>query len=388
MRSIYASYSAQLSTRDSVRCRRLIESDWYRTRWPHIRLTSDQNQKTRFDNDLSGCRISTSVGGTATGERADLVVVDDPLSVSQADSDAERESAAEWFFSTLPSRFNDLKTGRLVVIQQRLHESDVVGHILKRDLGYDLLELPMEYSGRPSRPTSIGWTDPRTEPGQLLVPDRIGLEQVEDLKKSLGSRRYSAQYQQTPAPAGGGIWKRDWIKFYRRSDLPQFDRIILSWDLTFKDSDGSDYVSGQAWGAKGSLRYLLDRFHERADFTRSLQAIRKMKADWPRAEAVLVEDAANGPAVVSTLKREISGLIAVKPEGSKLARASSVSPQFEAGQVFVPHQDECRWVDELLLEWTSFPAAAHDDEVDSASQALSYLAKQRTQTRLINAWEM
>jgi hypothetical protein len=261
----------RLSVRDSVRCCRLIESEWYQRNWgDRYQLTSDQNQKHRFENDRTGYRIATSVGGSATGERADVVVVDDPHSVEQAESDAERRTAVEWFNGTMSTRLNDFATGHKIVIQQRLHEADLTGDLLEKG-DFELLCLPAEFEPERRCTTSIDWTDPRVEAGELLWPDKVTAAHLEALKISLGSYRYAGQYQQRPAPAEGGIFRRSWRHYWRPAhmDLPgvpvrlpdggvvniqavpvpaEFDTMIQSWDMAFKDKATSDYVVGQVWG--------------------------------------------------------------------------------------------------------------------------------------------
>ena len=202
-RWLFASYAANLSVRDSLRCRRLIESEWYQQNWgDRYQLTSDQNQKHRFENDHTGYRIATSVGGSATGERADVVVVDDPHSVDQAESEAERRTAVEWFNGTMSTRLNDFATGHKIVIQQRLHEADLTGDLVGKG-DFDLLCLPAEFEPERRCSTSIGWTDPRVEAGELLWPEKVTAAHLDGLKVSLGTYRYAGQYQQRPAPAEG-----------------------------------------------------------------------------------------------------------------------------------------------------------------------------------------
>jgi len=218
-RFLFASYSASISVRDSVRCRRLVESEWYQQRWGRLyQLTEDQNQKQRFENNRTGYRIATSVGGSATGERADVVVVDDPHSVEQAASDVERRAAIEWWNGTMSTRLNNFQTGHKVVIQQRLHEADLSGDLLQKG-GYELLCLPAEYEPERKCTTSIGWTDPRQKEGELLWQERVTRRDLEALKISLGSYRYAGQYQQRPSPAEGGIFKRAWFGYWRPAHL-------------------------------------------------------------------------------------------------------------------------------------------------------------------------
>jgi predicted phage terminase large subunit-like protein len=391
-RWLFSSHREELALRDSVRCRRLIESPWYQTRWGNrFRLSDDQNQKGRFENTKTGYRVVVPMSA-GTGERGDYVVVDDPHSVEQAESDTQRAAAIDWWNGSMATRLNDLSTGHKVVIMQRLHESDLTGDLLSKG-GYEHLCLPAEFDPDRRCTTSIGWSDPRQEQGELLWPQKVSNFDLDNLKKTLGSYRYAAQYQQRPAPAEGGIFKRHWWRFYGPANtvvqvripdgslqsipnvpLPEeFDEVVQSWDLSFKDLATSDYVVGQVWGAKGADRYLLDQTRERMDLPRTLDAIRAMSAKWPNAAAKLVEDRANGPAVIASLKHELQGLIAVNPEGGKMVRASAVSPQIEAGNVYLPHPSVAPWVEDLIEESASFPNAKYDDQVDALTQALNRL---------------
>jgi len=395
-RWLCASYAATLSVRDSLRCRRLIESEWYQQNWGHLyQLTSDQNQKNRYENDRTGYRIATSVGGSATGERADVVVVDDPHSVDQAESDAERRTAVEWFNGTMSTRLNDFATGHKIVIQQRLHEADLTGDLLGKG-DFDLLCLPAEFEPERRCTTSIGWTDPRQVAGELLWPDKVTAPHLEQLKVSLGSYRYAGQYQQRPSPAVGGIFQRVWWQYWgpAHTDLSpvavrlpdggvrnipvvrvpaEFDTMIQSWDMAFKDKDTSDYVVGQVWGAKGADRFLLDQRRGHLDMPATKEAVRTLSEAWPKAGAKLVEDKANGPAVIQELKHDVDGLIEVQPDGGKIARAHAVSPIVESGNVYLPHPSIAPWVEALIEETAVFPHGRHDDQVDALTQALNRL---------------
>ena len=394
-RWLFSSYREPLATRDSVKCRRLIESDWYQQRWgDRFQLTGDQNQKNRFENTATGYRVVVPMSA-GTGERGDYVVVDDPHSVDQAESENERRSAIEWWNGSMVTRLNDFTTGHKVVIQQRLHEADLTGDLLVKG-GYDLLCLPAEFEPERRCSTAIGWSDPRKELGELLWPDRVTRAHLEELKVSLGSYRYAGQFQQRPSPAEGGIFKRFWWRFWRPAhiDLPpvqvrtsdgeivsiqavpipaQFDTVIQSWDMAFKDRATSDFVVGQVWGARGADRFLLEQCRARMDMPTTKQAVREMSQRWPKAATKLVEDKANGPAVIQELKHEVAGLIEVNPEGGKIARAHAVSPQVESRNIYLPHPSVTPWVEAFIEEAAAFPNGRNDDQVDAMTQALNRL---------------
>src|SRR5450631_3353732 len=213
-RWLFSSYREPLATRDSVKCRRLIESPWYQERWgDRYQLSDDQNQKSRFENTRTGYRVVVPMSA-GTGERGDYVVVDDPHSVDQAESDTERRSAIEWWNGSMSTRLNDFATGHRIVITQRLHEADLTGDLLQKG-GYELLCLMEEFEPGRRYTTAIGWTDPRKEPGELPWPENVTQKDVEELKVALGSYRYAGQYQQRPSPATGGILKRHWWRYWR-----------------------------------------------------------------------------------------------------------------------------------------------------------------------------
>ena len=304
-RWLFSSYREPLATRDSVKCRRLIESAWYQQRWgDRYQLTDDQNQKQRFENTRTGYRVVVPMG-TGTGERGDYVVVDDPHSVDQADSDKERQAALDWWNGAMATRLNNLSTGHKIVIMQRLHESDLTGDLLGKG-GYEVLCLPAEFEPERRCSTSLGWTDPRTECGELLWPEKVTRSALESLKGTLGSYRYAAQYQQRPSPAEGGLFKRGWWRYWQPAHLalppvpvrlpngeiqkipalplpPQFDQLLQSWDLAFKDLATSDYVVGQVWAAVGGDRFLLDQRRDRLDMPRTVEALRALSGRWPQS---------------------------------------------------------------------------------------------------------
>lgn len=400
---LFASYSESLSLRDSRKCRNLIRSGWFQKNWgSRFSLMPDQNEKRRFENDKMGYRLATSVGGTNTGEGGSIVLYDDPNSMKEINSDLIREGANDWHDQTMSSRLNDPKTSCRVCVQQRGHQHDMTGHLLELG-GWEQLVLPARYEGE-SKTTSIGWSDPRTHSGELLWPERFGPKEMDELEHIMGAQTAAGQLQQRPSPSAGSIFERGWWNYWNPRgvqtgpvvvknpgqeviqktpvEIPlAFEQVVQSWDLAFKDLAHNDFVAGHTWGRIGANVYLLARVKERLDFTKTLRAIRTMSEHFPCPEK-LVEDKANGPAVIATLKNEIPGMIAVTPEGGKESRAQAVSPYVEAGNVYLPNPDLFPWVKEFVEEYAFFPRGAHDDDVDAGTQALRRLFDSVSQSAL------
>jgi predicted phage terminase large subunit-like protein len=368
-RWIFTTHNKDLATKASIQRRSLMSSDWYRARWPGVIFSTDQNVKTEFENTAKGRMACFGFGSSPMGHHAIRAVIDDPIDPEKATSEVERESVINYWRLQLSTRLIPPDTAACVLIMQRLHELDLTGYLLAEEAGsWTHLCLPME---APSRQTVVFLSGRKVEreAGELLCPERFSPEAVARLKLSLGSYGASGQLQQSPSPAEGGMLKRNWWKEW--AAIPaDLEETILSWDLSFKETTGSDFVVGQVWGKKGGAFYLLDQVRDRMDFPATCRAIESLSAKWPAAVAKLVEDKANGPAVISTLKTKISGLIAVEPRGSKEARASAVSPAIEAGNVFLPAPSLAPWVHDFIEECASFPKGANDDQVDAMTQAL------------------
>jgi len=382
-RWLFSSYALSLSVRDSLKCRRIIESHWYRQRYGHIfRLTGDQNAKLRFENDKTGYRIATSVDSAATGEGGDRVVVDDPINVRDADSEAIRQTALDWWDQAMTTRLNDQRTGAKVIVMQRVHEQDLSGHVLTQG-GWEHLCLPAEYEPT-TRVTGIGWADPRTEPGALLWPERVGPVEIASFKVALGSYGYAGQMQQRPAPAGGGIFRAEWWQTYPHTLGPQLQKVIQSWDTAFKDGDEND--ESACWtaglGTDGRV-YVLDVWHRRvtsAELIGSQQrpGIIAQHYAWFAQQGlapaeVVIEDKGSGTTSVQmlALSNPYLPIVPVLPRGSKTERARAVTPFYEAGRIL--HPDGLPWVEEFQLQCERFPTGTHDDMVDAMTQGLPRL---------------
>lgn len=310
------------------------------------------------------------------------LIIDDPYKNSeQADSEAWKETVQDFWTEVAIPRLGP--NSSVVIIQTRWRNDDLSGWLQEREDGVDwrVLNIPAQADHDPNK----GESDPLgREPGEFMVSARgRSRKDWEQRKREAGSRSWNALFQGRPAPAEGNIFQREWWQFH---DAPQwveredgsrvaigFDEVITSWDMTFKNTAGTDYVCGQVWARRGACAYLLDQVHRRMTFVETLQAVRSLAARWPQSTAKLVEDKANGTAVINFLRRTIAGLIPVEPDGSKSARAAAVSPLVEAKNVFLPAPEIAPWVDDLIEEAAGFPNAAHDDRVDAMSQALNRL---------------
>jgi predicted phage terminase large subunit-like protein len=363
-RWIFAAYAETLATKQSVDRRRVLQSAWYQSRFgDQVRLMGDQNLKYEFSNHQRGHMIATSVGGSITGKGGDRIVVDDLHNPLQAASDAEREIALRYFRETLATRLDDRRQGAIVAVMQRLHERDLAACCV--DLDFTHVCLPAEADTR----TTIHF--PRSgrtlirEPGDVLWPAREGPAELALQKRFLGADAYPAQYQQQPVPPGGAVFKRDWFRFY--DDLPPVTSWLQSWDLSFKDGPSSDYVVGLQAARQGADIYLVDRVKGQWAFSETCRQIPRLQQRYPRTSTILIEDAANGPAIINVLRQQIAGVIPVTPEGGKYARAHAAQPIVEAGNLWLPNPrpygqllPDRAWVDDFVHQCCLFPHPASD----------------------------
>jgi predicted phage terminase large subunit-like protein len=362
LRYLTASYSDDLTIRDNMRMRDIVTSPWFQEYFP-LALRSDQNAKTRMDTTTGGWRIATSVGGKGTGYHPDRIIIDDPINPKEALSDASRETANTWYDATISNR-GLARGARIVLIMQRLHIDDLAGHLIKRG-GFHLVRWPMRYDAKIATDD-----DERTEHGALLWPALFNEEMVAAQEIVYGGYNTAGQYQQWPIPLGGTMVQRDWFKFYKELPFQPTDW-LQSWDCNFKNTEDNDFVCGGVWCRKGQNKYLVHRLNKQLSFPGTLDAIRKMTEDYPQATLKLIEEAANGYAVIQSLQDEIDGIVPVKPMGSKAARLAAASPTIESGHCFLPDPSIAPWVEDFLTEVTSFPRHPHDDQVDMMSQALN-----------------
>ncbi len=252
---LHGSYADKLSLRDSVRCRRLIESAWYQSLWgDSFKLSGDQNAKHRFSNDQGGERLITSIGAGVTGEGYDVGIFDDCNASNEMSSDIKPETVIEWWDYTMATRMNNPRLSAWIMIQQRLAQNDISGHILER-AGDDVVHLclPMRYDPVRSFVTSIGWEDPRTEEGDLLWPDRFGEAEVKALELQLGPWASAGQLQQLPRPKGGGIIRDEWWNLWEHEKVPPLDFIVAFLDTAYTEKKENDFSAMTVWGVFTSV---------------------------------------------------------------------------------------------------------------------------------------
>lgn len=406
------SYAQSLSVRDGVKCRRLIDSPWYQANWgDRFTLTADQNTKIRFDNDKGGFRIASSVDGTATGEGGDVIIVDDPISARDALSETIRTGTNEWFDNTMSSRLNDPKTGAFVLIMQRLHEDDLVGHVLSRDPGqWTHLCLPARYE--PDHP-HVYDMDVRTKKDELLWPERMPEAEVKRLETTMGSFTAAGQLQQRPAPREGGIVKYEWFRLWPATKpLPRLDFIVLSLDTAFteatwnKKTNNADYsgcvVMGvfsirnethlivlDCWAEQLGMPALIKRVKRELKQAygddQDQPLIRPLHGDQPATirgrtpDICLIEDKGSGISLRQMLESEGIEAYAYNPgKADKLARLHMVSPVFERRRVWLPESQQhpgkpMTWIEPLTSQLCTFTGSGsikHDDLVDATTQAV------------------
>jgi len=374
---IGASYSQNLALKDNINVRMILESDWYRDCFPDIEIASDQNEKRKFTTTGRGHRIATSVGGTLTGEGGDFLILDDPLKPDEALSDTMRNKTNDWIDTVFMTRKNDPKTGVGVLVMQRLHEEDASGHLIER--GWQSLNLPAEFVRR----TVVAINNKRWEAskGDLLMPERLGRDELRQIHIDVGGYGYAAQYLQNPAPVGGGLIKKNWMRYYPERPLA-FNKIIHSWDTASKEGVLNDYSVCTVWGVKSDGYYLLDVICQRMEFPDLKRKVQEMaerdKPDW-----ILIEDKASGQALLQELRQSsMLPLIPIIPKSDKVTRLSMVSVEFETGNVVLPEYSH--WLDDYVNQLMLFPNAKHDDMVDSTSQFLAW-AKERNIKGVIGA---
>lgn len=297
-RLMCVSYAQDLSDKHARDCRAVMSSSWYQDLFA-TRLSEDRNAVQEFLTTEQGYRLSVSVGGPLTGRGADFIIIDDPLKPEEALSEVQRKAANEWYSHTLYSRLNDKGTGCIIIIMQRLHEDDLVGHVLQQEK-WEVVSFPAiaERDEKIIIETALGTMSVHRRVGAVLHPERESQADLDQIRTTLGPYHFSGQYQQAPAPRGGGMVKEAWFKRYGPNDLPdRFDRVIQSWDTANKPSDLSDYSVCTTWGLKEKRIYLLNVFRKRLDYPSLKRAVEEQFSAYDPS-VILVEDKASGTQLI------------------------------------------------------------------------------------------
>jgi predicted phage terminase large subunit-like protein len=421
--AIYLSSNPRVALRDALYCRDLLTSDWYRA-WfrPAWELRGDKTAVSSYGNTEGGSRLAFGYFAKIVGDRKDALFLDDPNDPEEANSDKRREAVNVRWDSSIGNRVNDLRHSIRCGVQQRVNARDWTGHVLSKNRAWTQVCIPMEFEPARAkndpdpakheypRISPIGWVDPRTRTGEVLDPRRFTPEVLAGEKERLGSYGSAGQLQQRPAPPEGGIWKRVWWRYWVPAGVqlpPVIEQLAdggfvecpivtlplhweyscQSWDMAFGKSETSSMVVGQAWGLHGAGRYLLGQTRGQLDFLETEKAVLAFSRRFPDIETKFIENKANGPAIISSLRTKISGIIAVEPEGDKTARALAEQPTIESGHVYLPHPllplarttdakgRDYNWVSLFVDESAAFPNGLFNDVVDTASQALLRIRK-------------
>lgn len=388
------SYAEELALEHSVETRDIIRSPWYVKNWgSKIKLKIDQDTKSNFKNTLGGaCFITAPTSRKTTGRGANIVSLDDPLSADQAESEKDLLRHIRWYRRTLKSRLNDQEIDMFWIIMQRLHEEDLTGYILTNEgHKYKHICLPAQ---------DCKWVSPpdlkKFYVNGLLFPKRFPKKFLDEIKQE-DPYVHAGQYMQRPSPEEGGMFKRNTWRFWvpkgvnvpdhtitigletfrcETVELPDsFDDMVCSWDFAFKDKATSDYVSGHVIGSKGPNDFILDEFHKKVGYNESCRELLKLKLKWPLTTNILIEDKANGSAIIDDIKHLTEGVKAIQATGgdNTHTKANVTSKKQNTGNIILPHPAICSWTEEFIEEFTNYPNAAHDDRVSSVCQGIVYI---------------
>jgi predicted phage terminase large subunit-like protein len=369
-RIICVSYSESLGRKHANDFRALMRSSFYLRLFPGTRVSEAKDTELEVQTTARGYRYTTSLGGTLTGRGGNLLILDDPMKPQDALSDSARENLKQWYANTLLPRLDNKANDAIIVVMQRLHMDDLVGHLLDQG-GWTELSLPAiseEEQFVPIGPDKVH----HRKRGEVLHPEREPASILEELKRSMGSAEFAAQYQQQPVPPGGNLINWAWFPVY--DELPMRDvgdKTIISWDTAMSAGELSDYSACVVLQVKGETAYVLDVVRERLEFPDLRRKIVEVHRRWrnnTNSYALLIEDKGSGMSLIQELKREGIRAIGVKPTMEKILRMNAHTARIEAGSVHVPRQ--ASWLEDFRKEIMTFPASRYDDQTDALSQAL------------------
>jgi predicted phage terminase large subunit-like protein len=368
---VCVSYSSELSNKFARDCRSIIESQWYRQLFPGTILSKARSAAYDFETTRGGGRLATSIGGTLTGRGGDIIILDDVIKPSDAHSETVRTNVNDWFSSTLSSRLDNKKTGSMICVMQRLHEHDLCGMLIEQG-GWDCLSIPsIAIEDEYIMLARVGVYHRRE--GELLHADREPMEVLDDLKRSMGSYAFEAQYQQQPMPSDGNLIKAAWLKESGPDIENQPGHVVQSWDTAIKTGSKNDYSVCITARLFRNEIHVIDVYRGRVEFPDLLKKTKAMARQFG-AQTLLIEDKASGQQLIQSLRAShdlgVPNPIARTPETDKFIRAAGVSSMVEAGQLYLPR--DAHWLADFKKELLGFPSGKHDDQVDALSQLLEW----------------
>lgn len=371
LKVLAVSYADELAHLHANAFRTIVESPWYRDLFPGFEIA--KARKNEVVTTAHGFRYAGSVGGSILGRGADLIVVDDPIKAQAALSTAERRKVKEFWDNTLYTRLNDKGRGAIVIVMQRLHEDDLVGHVTGQE-PWEVARIPAIETEDREYQVGPGEGDVHLRrAGDVIDPGRENATVLEQVRRTLGSMGFAAQYQQDPVPPDGNAVRREWLRFYDAEPADGFDLVVASWDTASTLGEASDWSVGTVWGLKGADVYLLDVVRGRFEVPELRRRIEATTLHH-EAEATLIEKTDIGRAILQEMRLHSPVRpILWRPHFDKEARLLAQAPKFEAGQVLLPR--EAPWLATYMSELLAFPNGAHDDQVDSTSQALNWLSR-------------
>jgi predicted phage terminase large subunit-like protein len=375
-RVVVISYSDLLARNHSNDFRRLVNDPLYLATFPNMRL--DRESDREIVTTKRGKRIATSIEGTLTGLGGNLIVIDDPLKPGDAMSEAVRARVIEWYRSTLLSRGDDKTRTRIVVVMQRVHENDLVGHLQEQG-GFEVLNLPA-IAEEPQTYDLGGGRIYNREYGELLHPEHEPATVLLELKREMGPIAFSAQYQQRPIPAGGTIIKKKWLVSYDDISWHEGDRMVLSWDIALSEMETGDYSAGVVLLIRNEVFFVLEVVRGRFTFEVLKRKIIELKQKYLRA-TLLIEESPISLGLIQSLRERSINVVTDKPDKDKRARLIAQTDLFAGGSVRLPRR--AGWLQDFVAELLAFPGG-HDDQVDALTQALAW-GRQLWRRRIIVA---